>query len=68
MFPIADDNSDRVRTPVVNYAFIAINILVFVLLQRIGGYDAFNYAFSLVPREISTGLDIVGSQIVQDSL
>ncbi|MDQ3799857.1 MAG: rhomboid family intramembrane serine protease, partial [Acidobacteriota bacterium] len=27
-----------------------------------------NYAFSLVPREISTGLDVVGSQIVQDSL
>jgi membrane associated rhomboid family serine protease len=68
MFPLADDNSDRKRTPFINYAFIGINLLVFVLLQRIGSYDAFNYAFSLVPREISTGLDIVGSQIVQDSL
>lgn len=68
MFPLADDNSDRTRTPVINYAFIAVNILVFVLLQGIGGNEAFNYAFSLVPREISTGLDIVGRQLVQDSL
>ncbi|HEX8734423.1 MAG TPA: rhomboid family intramembrane serine protease [Pyrinomonadaceae bacterium] len=68
MFPIGDDNSDRTRTPVVNYAFIGINLLVFVLLQGLGGNDAFNYAFSLVPREITTGVDITGVQIVQDSL
>lgn len=68
MFPIGDDNSDRTRTPLVNYAFIAVNILVFVLLQRLGGNDAFNYAYSLVPREITTGVDIIGSQIVRDSL
>jgi membrane associated rhomboid family serine protease len=68
MFPIGDDNSDRTRTPIVNYAFIGINILVFVLLQGLGGNDAFNYAFSLVPREITTGVDITGVQIVQDSL
>jgi membrane associated rhomboid family serine protease len=68
MFPIGDDNSDRTRTPVVNYVFIGINILVFVLLQGLGGNDAFNYAFSLVPREITSGVDIIGSQLVQDSL
>lgn len=68
MFPIGDDNSDRTRAPLVNYAFIAVNILVFVLLQRLGGNDAFNYAYSLVPREITTGVDIIGSQIVRDSL
>ncbi|HEX8248804.1 MAG TPA: rhomboid family intramembrane serine protease [Pyrinomonadaceae bacterium] len=68
MFPIGDDNSDRTRTPLVNYVFIGINILVFVLLQGLGGNDAFNYAYSLVPREITTGVDIVGSQIVRDSL
>jgi membrane associated rhomboid family serine protease len=68
MFPIGDDNSDRTRTPLVNYAFIAVNILVFVLLQGLGSNDAFNYAYSLVPREITTGVDIIGSQIVRDSL
>lgn len=68
MFPIGDDNSDRTITPIVNYAFIGLNILVFVLLQGLGGNDSFSYAFSLVPKEITTGLDITGAQIVRDSL
>ncbi|HEX8287066.1 MAG TPA: rhomboid family intramembrane serine protease [Pyrinomonadaceae bacterium] len=68
MFPIGDDNSDRTITPYVNYLFIAINILVFVFLQGIGGNDAFSYAFSLVPREITTGIDLSGTQIVRDAL
>ena len=60
MFPIGDDNSDRTITPVVNYLFIGINILVFVLLQQIGSNDSFSYAFSLVPREITSGVDLTG--------
>ncbi len=60
MFPIGDDNSDRHIQPIVNYAFIAVNVLVFLLLQQLGGNDAFTYAFSLVPREITTGTDITG--------
>lgn len=67
MFPIGDDNSDRTITPLVNYAFIGINILVFLLLQQIGSNDAFSYAFSLVPKEITTGIDITGVQVVRDS-
>lgn len=68
MFPIGDDNTDRTITPIVNYIFIGINILVFVLLQGLGGNDAFSYAYSLVPREVTTGIDIIGSQVVTDSL
>ena len=68
MFPIGDDNSDRTITPVVNYAFIGINILVFLLLQQLGSNDAFTYAFSLVPAEITTGTDLTGVQVIQDSL
>ena len=68
MFPIGDDNSDRTITPFVNYAFIGINILVFVLLQGLGGNDAFSYAYSLVPKEVTDGIDITGVQIVRDSL
>ena len=67
MFPIGDDNSDRTITPVVNYAIIGINILVFVLLQQLGSNDAFSYAFSLVPKEITTGIDITGIQVISDS-
>ena len=53
--------------PVVNYAFIGINILVFLLLQQLGTNEAFDGAFSLVPREITTGVDLSGVQILRDS-
>ena len=68
MFPLGDDNSDRTITPVVNYAIIGVNILVFLVLQQFGTNDAFTNAFSLVPREITSGVDLVGIQIVRDSL
>ena len=67
MFPIGDDDSDRTIQPIVNYVFIGINILVFVLLQGLGGNDAFTYAFSLVPKEVMTGVDITGVQVIRDS-
>lgn len=68
MFPIGDDNSDRRIQPVVNYAFIGINILVFLLLQQLGGNDSFTYAFSLVPKEVTSGVDITGLQVLRDSI
>jgi len=68
MFPIGDDNSGRRIQPVVNYAFIAVNILVFLLLQQLGTNDAFSYAFSLVPKEITSGVDLTGIQILRDQL
>ncbi|MGI8668239.1 MAG: rhomboid family intramembrane serine protease [Aridibacter sp.] len=64
MFPIGDDNSDIVITPYVNYAFIAINVLVFVFLQQLGSDETFNAAFSLVPKEITTGIDLIGPQTI----
>lgn len=60
MFPIGDDNSDRTIVPYVNYLFIGINILVFLLLQQIGSNESFTYAFSLVPREVTSGVDLSG--------
>ena len=68
MFPIGDDNSDRTITPFVNYAIIGLNILVFVFLQQIGTNDHFTYAFSLVPREVTSGIDLAGVQLVRDSM
>jgi membrane associated rhomboid family serine protease len=72
VFPIGDDNADRVRTPYVTYLFIALNVLVFVVFQGLGTNDGFTYAYSVVPEEIRTGEDIarpvpvqVGDQTVQ---
>jgi membrane associated rhomboid family serine protease len=65
VFPIGDDNADRLRTPYVTYLFIALNVLVFVFLQALGTNEQFTYAFSLVPEEIRTGEDIARSVPVQ---
>src|SRR6202165_1088571 len=59
LFPIADDNSDRTSTPVVNYLLILANLLVFVFFQNFGTNERFTYAFSTVPGEILTNTDIV---------
>jgi membrane associated rhomboid family serine protease len=59
VFPLYDDNSDRLTTPVVNYVLIAVNILVFVFLQGVGSNNKFTYAFSTVPAEIVSGRDVV---------
>jgi membrane associated rhomboid family serine protease len=67
VFPLYDDNSDRQTTPWVNYAIIALNIFVFVVLQGIGTNEQFTYAFSTVPQEILTGHDIVtAARVVVD--
>jgi membrane associated rhomboid family serine protease len=59
VFPLSDDNADRASFPIVNVALIVVNVLVFVLLQGMGNNIGFTYAFSTVPEEISTGLDVV---------
>jgi membrane associated rhomboid family serine protease len=59
VFPLYDDNTGRLTTPFVNYAFIAANIFVFVVLQQLGSDTQFTYAFSTVPQEIITGTDVV---------
>lgn len=64
LFPIADDNTGRRTTPVVNYVIILINIFVFVFLQGLGSNEQFTYAYSTVPGEIITGRDIVTRPVV----
>ena len=61
VFPLYDDNSDRTITPLINYAIIALNIFVFVVLQQLGSNDQFTYSFSTVPAEILSGHDVVTS-------
>ena len=47
MMPIGDDNSARRSTPVVTYAIIAVNVLVFFL--EMSQCDAFVIQWSFVP-------------------
>jgi len=57
MFPIGDQNEPGKGLPFVTLAFIAINVAVFVLLQLPN--EAFTYAYSAIPFEITTGTDLV---------
>jgi membrane associated rhomboid family serine protease len=68
VFPIRDDNTGRRLTPVVNYVLIALNVLVFALFQGFGSDEKFTYAFSAVPQEIMTGVDIDRTVTLEDPL
>ncbi|MDQ3007778.1 MAG: rhomboid family intramembrane serine protease, partial [Chloroflexota bacterium] len=47
MMPIGDDNSGRRLTPIVTYALIVVNVLVFLL--ELSGGDAFIQRWAFVP-------------------
>ena len=53
MFPIGDDNSSRTTFPAVNYALIALNVLVFFV--ELGGGDPFVLRWAFVPARFSAG-------------
>src|SRR5919108_591118 len=63
MFPIGDENERGYGPAIVSLAFIGLNIFVFIFLQGAGAesVNAFTAGFSAVPREITTGTDLVGS-------
>lgn len=58
VMPLFDDNRDRQTIPFVNYALIAVNLIIFVGLQQLGANWRLTNAYALVPEEIRTGRDI----------
>ena len=68
VFPIRDDNTGRTITPFVNYVLIAANVLVFLVFHGFGTNERFTYAFSTVPQEIATGVDVDRPVVVDDPI
>ena len=64
LFPISDDNRGITTTAYVTYFFLAINVLVF--LYQMQNPD-FTYGWSMVPKEITTGQDIVTPTSIETS-
>jgi membrane associated rhomboid family serine protease len=64
MFPIGDQNEPGHGPAIVTLALIAINVGVFVLLQGMGGDGEFTYGWSAIPREITTGVDLLQAQLI----
>lgn len=63
MMPIGDESHPRRGLPLVNLIVIGANLAVFFLLQLPS--EAFTYGFSAIPKEITTGTDLVGPVPVQ---
>ncbi len=61
IFPISDDDRHLLRSAYVSIGLLLINVLVFLWQQL---HPEFTYGWSVIPREISTGQDIVDSLIL----
>ena len=60
MLPLGDDDSDRRTFPIVNYAIIAVNILVFVLFELTNpNLDEFLTRWGTIPAQIVAGKGLV---------
>jgi membrane associated rhomboid family serine protease len=65
--PIGDDKDKKTIIPFVKYALIAMNFVVFFILQSGEKGERFTMAYALVPKEIVTGEDeVVPSTSVLD--
>lgn len=62
-FPIGDDNSGRHSFPLIVFAFIGLNALLWFLQLSSG--EAFTNGFSAVPLELTRNTDLVGTQYLQ---
>ncbi len=63
VMPLRDDNTDRHTVPVVTYALIAINVLVWLIELGVG--ERFINGYSTVPFEITNNTDLTGTQTVE---
>jgi membrane associated rhomboid family serine protease len=67
MFPIGDENERGHGPAFVSLGFIAINVLVFLVLQGAGASQAgaeFTYGYSAIPFEIVNGVDLTAPRPV----
>lgn len=63
LFPISDDDRHLTRPALVTLALVAANVLVFVYQLAT---PAFTYGWSVVPDELTTGVDLVNARPLPD--
>jgi membrane associated rhomboid family serine protease len=68
LIPLADDNSDRRLSPIVNGLLIGVNVFVFVFLQALGTNERVTYAYATVPAAIASGHGISRTVTVTDPI
>jgi membrane associated rhomboid family serine protease len=65
LFPIGDDNRDVSGRAVVTLGLILANLVVYFVFQGGGSNDLFTYGWSVIPYEITNGVDLTEPQVVQ---
>lgn len=58
LFPIDDDDRHLTRPALVTIALVAANVIVFAWFQQFGANEAFTTGFSVIPYEITHGVDL----------
>jgi membrane associated rhomboid family serine protease len=61
IFPISDDDRHLLRPAYVSIGLLVANVLLFLWQQL---HPEFTYGWSVIPREISSGQDIMGSLVM----
>jgi membrane associated rhomboid family serine protease len=59
-FPIGDQNIERGSKPIVTFALLAINVLVFIYQFTMSAelQNSFVFTYGSIPREITNGIDL----------
>ena len=65
LLPIGDDDRHLTGPAFVTLGLVAANLLVFFLLQSMGANEAFTYGWSVIPQELTQGVDLVGQEVVE---
>lgn len=65
LFPIGDENRQLTRTAYVTLGLIAANLIVFFVFQGAGANTDFIYGWSVIPREITSNIDLTTTQTVE---
>jgi membrane associated rhomboid family serine protease len=65
LLPIGDEDPHRDSPAYVMWVLLLANVAVFFLVQQAGGNEAFDYGWSVIPREITTGADLTATQTVE---
>jgi membrane associated rhomboid family serine protease len=65
LLPIGDEDPHRDGPAYVTWALLLANLAVFFLLQQAGGNPSFDYGWSVIPQEITTGTDLTAPQTVE---
>ncbi|MEK0425478.1 MAG: Rhomboid protease GluP, partial [Planctomycetota bacterium] len=59
LFPISDDDQNVNIVPYITYGLLAANVVLFLVQVT---NPEFTYGWSVIPKEITTGIDIVDPQ------